>query len=55
MIKQPQVNSGGDCEGGLFLEITMNLVLFGFSWRPADEIRSLIEYQTEDHKNLDDL
>ena len=40
-------DSGGGCEGGHFLEVTMNLVLFGFSWRPADEIQSLIELISE--------
>ena len=27
MIEDPQANSGGGCEGGRFLEITMNLGL----------------------------
>ena len=31
MIEDPQANSGGGCEGGRFLGITTNLVLFGFS------------------------
>ena len=43
MIKDPQANSSGGCEGGCFLEMTMNLVLLRFSWRPTDEIQSLIE------------
>ena len=44
MIEDPQANNGGGCVGGCFFEITMNLVSFGFSWRPADEIQSLIEF-----------
>ena len=31
MIEDPKTNSGGGCEGGRFLEIPMNLVLFGFN------------------------
>ena len=37
MIEDPQADSGSGCEGGRSLEMTMNLVLPGFSWRPADE------------------